>query len=121
MITGSIVAIVTPMNADGSLDLEAFRNLVDFHIREKTDAIVVVGTTGESPTVDVDEHCLLIEQAVKHAGGRIPIIAVTAHALKGDRERYLASGMDGYVSKPLSPEALKAEMLRCMAAVQAPA
>ena len=77
MITGSIVAIVTPMNSDGRLDLDAFRNLVDFHIREKTDAIVVVGTTGESPTVDVDEHCLLIEQAVKHAGGRIPIIAGT--------------------------------------------
>jgi 4-hydroxy-tetrahydrodipicolinate synthase len=77
MITGSIVAIVTPMNADGSLDLEAFRNLVDFHIREKTDAIVVVGTTGESPTVDVDEHCQLIEIAVKHSAGRIPIIAGT--------------------------------------------
>ena len=77
MITGSIVAIVTPMHADGSLDLEAFRNLVDFHIREKTDAIVVVGTTGESPTVDVDEHCQLIEIAVKHSGGRIPIIAGT--------------------------------------------
>jgi 4-hydroxy-tetrahydrodipicolinate synthase len=77
MITGSIVAIVTPMNADGTLDLEAFRNLVDFHIREKTDAIVVVGTTGESPTVDVDEHCQLIEIAVKHSAGRIPIIAGT--------------------------------------------
>ncbi len=77
MITGSIVAIVTPMNADGSLDLEAFRNLVDFHIREKTDAIVVVGTTGESPTVDVDEHCQLIEIAVEHSAGRIPIIAGT--------------------------------------------
>jgi 4-hydroxy-tetrahydrodipicolinate synthase len=77
MITGSIVAIVTPMNADGSLDLDAFRNLVDFHIREKTDAIVVVGTTGESPTVDVDEHCQLIEIAVQHSAGRIPIIAGT--------------------------------------------
>lgn len=77
MITGSIVAIVTPMNADGSLDLAAFRNLVDFHIREKTDAIVVVGTTGESPTVDVDEHCQLIEIAVQHSAGRIPIIAGT--------------------------------------------
>ena len=77
MITGSIVAIVTPMQADGSLDLEAFRNLVDFHIREKTDAIVVVGTTGESPTVDVDEHCQLIEIAVAHTPGRIPIIAGT--------------------------------------------
>lgn len=77
MITGSIVAIVTPMHDDGSLDLEAFRNLVDFHIREKTDAIVVVGTTGESPTVDVDEHCQLIEIAVKHSAGRIPIIAGT--------------------------------------------
>ena len=77
MITGSIVAIVTPMHDDGSLDLAAFRNLVDFHIREKTDAIVVVGTTGESPTVDVDEHCQLIEIAVKHSAGRIPIIAGT--------------------------------------------
>ncbi len=77
MITGSIVAIVTPMHEDGSLDLEAFRNLVDFHIREKTDAIVVVGTTGESPTVDVDEHCQLIEIAVAHSAGRIPIIAGT--------------------------------------------
>jgi hypothetical protein len=76
MITGSIVAIVTPMHEDGSLDLVAFRALIDFHIAEGTDAIVVVGTTGESPTVDVEEHELLIQVAVEHAAGRVPIIAV---------------------------------------------
>jgi 4-hydroxy-tetrahydrodipicolinate synthase len=77
MITGSIVAIVTPMHEDGSLDLPALRNLVDFHVREGTDAIVIVGTTGESPTVDVDEHCELIRVTVDHAAGRIPVIAGT--------------------------------------------
>ena len=77
MITGSIVAIVTPMHEDGSLDLAAFRALIDFHIEAGTDAIVVVGTTGESPTVDVEEHELLIAEAVKHAGKRVPIIAGT--------------------------------------------
>ena len=77
MITGSIVAIVTPMHEDGSLDLEAFRALIDFHIAAGTDAIVVVGTTGESPTVDVEEHELLIAEAVKHARQRVPIIAGT--------------------------------------------
>ena len=77
MITGSIVAIVTPMHEDGSLDLNSQRNLVDFHVREGTDAIVVVGTTGESPTVDVEEHCELIRVTVDHAAGRIPIIAGT--------------------------------------------
>ncbi len=77
MIKGSIVAIVTPMHEDGSLDLPAFRGLIDFHIAEGTDAIVVVGTTGESPTVDVEEHGLLISEAVKHAAKRIPIIAGT--------------------------------------------
>lgn len=77
MITGSIVAIVTPMHADGSLDLDAFRSLIDFHITEGTDAIVVVGTTGESPTVDVEEHEQLIQVAVEHAAKRIPIIAGT--------------------------------------------
>lgn len=77
MITGSLVAIVTPMHEDGSLDLEAFRALIDFHIAEGTDAIVVVGTTGESPTVDVEEHELLIAEAVKHANRRVPIIAGT--------------------------------------------
>jgi 4-hydroxy-tetrahydrodipicolinate synthase len=77
MIKGSIVAIVTPMQEDGSLDLAAFRVLIDFHIAEGTDAIVVVGTTGESPTVNVEEHELLIAEAVKHVAGRIPVIAGT--------------------------------------------
>ena len=77
MIKGSLVAIVTPMQEDGSLDLPAFRGLIDFHISEGSDAIVVVGTTGESPTVDVEEHELLIAEAVKHANKRIPIIAGT--------------------------------------------
>ncbi len=77
MIKGSLVAIVTPMLEDGSLDLPAFRALIDFHIAQGTDGIVVVGTTGESPTVDVVEHELLIAEAVKHAAGRIPIIAGT--------------------------------------------
>jgi 4-hydroxy-tetrahydrodipicolinate synthase len=77
MITGSIVAIVTPMHADGSLDLPALRRLVDFHVQEGTDAIVVVGTTGESPTVTVDEHCELIRVTVEQAAGRVPVIAGT--------------------------------------------
>jgi 4-hydroxy-tetrahydrodipicolinate synthase len=77
MITGSIVAIVTPMLADGSLDFERLRRLIDWHVREGTDGIVIVGTTGESPTVDWDEHCQLIRVAVEHAAGRIPVIAGT--------------------------------------------
>jgi 4-hydroxy-tetrahydrodipicolinate synthase len=77
MLTGSLVAIVTPMHADGSLDLDRFRRLVDFHVREGTDGIVVVGTTGESPTVDWDEHRLLIKTAVDHVAGRVPVIAGT--------------------------------------------
>ena len=77
MITGSIVAIVTPMHADGSLDVPGLRRLVDFHVQEGTDAIVIVGTTGESPTVSFDEHCQLIRVAVDQAAGRIPEIAGT--------------------------------------------
>ena len=76
-ITGSIVAIVSPMHEDGSLDLPAMRKLVDFHVAEGTDAIVVVGTTGESPTVDVEEHHLLIKTVIEQAAGRIPVIAGT--------------------------------------------
>ena len=76
-ITGSIVAIVTPMHEDGSLDLPCLRKLIDFHVQEGTDAIVIEGTTGESPTVDVEEHQELIRVAVDHAAGRIPVIAGT--------------------------------------------
>src|SRR5690242_6240150 len=77
MITGSLVAIVTPMKPDGALDLAGFRKLIDWHVAEGTDGIVVVGTTGESPTVDFDEHKELIRLAVEHSRGRIPIIAGT--------------------------------------------
>jgi len=77
MITGSLVAIVTPMLEDGRLDIARFRKLIDWHVAEGTDGIVVVGTTGESPTVDFDEHKELIRIAVEHAHGRIPVIAGT--------------------------------------------
>ncbi|MCB1983820.1 MAG: 4-hydroxy-tetrahydrodipicolinate synthase [Burkholderiales bacterium] len=77
MFKGSLVAIVTPMFEDGKLDLESFRALIDFHIEQGTDGIVVVGTTGESPTVDFEEHHLLMQTAVDHSAGRIPIIAGT--------------------------------------------
>jgi 4-hydroxy-tetrahydrodipicolinate synthase len=77
MITGSLVAIVTPMLEDGRLDIPRFKSLIDWHIAEGTDGIVVVGTTGESPTVGFDEHKELIHVAVAHAAGRIPIVAGT--------------------------------------------
>lgn len=77
LIKGSIPAIVTPMQADGSLDVTALKRLLDWHIAEGSDGIVVVGTTGESPTVDFAEHCLLIETTVQHVAGRIPVIAGT--------------------------------------------
>jgi len=76
-LQGSLVAIVTPMQEDGALDLEGFRRLIDWHIEEGTDGIVVVGTTGESPTVDWDEHRLLIKTAVDHVAKRVPVIAGT--------------------------------------------
>lgn len=77
MLTGSLVAIATPMTDEGGLDLDAFRRLVEFHIKEGTQGIIAVGTTGESPTVDFDEHCLLIRTAVEQAAGRVPVIAGT--------------------------------------------
>jgi len=77
MLTGSIVAIVTPMLENGALDLDCLRQLIDWHVAEGTKGIVVAGTTGESPTVDFDEHCLLIRTAVDHAAGRVPIVAGT--------------------------------------------
>lgn len=77
MITGSLPAIATPMHDDGSLDLPRLRSYVEWHIAEGSDALVMVGTTGESPTVDVEEHCLLIQTAVEQSAGRVPVIAGT--------------------------------------------
>jgi 4-hydroxy-tetrahydrodipicolinate synthase len=74
-IVGSIVALVTPMHDDGSVDYAALRRLIDWHVAEGTACIVVVGTTGESPTVAVPEHCEIIRVAVEHAAGRVPIMA----------------------------------------------
>ena len=76
-ILGSIVAIVSPMHEDGSLDLDALRHLLDWHVEQGTHGIVIVGTSGESPTVNVQEHCELIQVAVDHINGRIPVIAGT--------------------------------------------
>ncbi|MDB4138202.1 4-hydroxy-tetrahydrodipicolinate synthase [Methylophilaceae bacterium] len=77
MFQGSIVALVTPMNKDGSLDIKSFNNLLDFHVQNKSDGVVVVGTSGEAPTIDFDEHISLINKAVKFIRGRIPVIAGT--------------------------------------------
>lgn len=77
MLQGCFVAVVTPMFDDGSLDLDALRTLIDLHVDAGTEGIVIVGTTGESPTVDVAEHCLLIETTVEHAKGRLAIVAGT--------------------------------------------
>ena len=77
MFQGSIVALVTPMNPDGSIDIGNFKSLLDFHIDNKTDGVVVLGTTGECPTVDFNEHTFLIKEAVSHISGRMPVIAGT--------------------------------------------
>jgi 4-hydroxy-tetrahydrodipicolinate synthase len=77
MFHGSMVALVTPMFDDGSLDFESLDRLIEFHVENKTDAIIAVGTTGESATLDEEEHCTTIKRAVKTAAGRIPIIAGT--------------------------------------------
>ena len=74
-LTGSIPALVTPMLEDGSVDYDTLRKLIDWHIAEGTDAIGVVGTTGESPTVNVEEHCEIIRVSVQQAKGRVPIMA----------------------------------------------
>ncbi len=74
-ITGSIVALVTPFHPDGSVDYPTLRKLIDWHIAEGTDCIGVVGTTGESPTVSVEEHCEIIRVSVEQAAGRVPIMA----------------------------------------------
>ncbi|MBI3771131.1 MAG: 4-hydroxy-tetrahydrodipicolinate synthase [Gammaproteobacteria bacterium] len=77
MFRGSMVALVTPMQDDGALDYEALERLVEFHVESGTDAIVSVGTTGESPTLDEKEHCEVIRKTVLFARGRVPVIAGT--------------------------------------------
>ena len=77
MIQGSIPALVTPMNEDGSLDLASLRKLVEYHIEQGTNGIVAVGTTGESATLDMEEHCEVIRVVVEQVNGRIPVIAGT--------------------------------------------
>jgi 4-hydroxy-tetrahydrodipicolinate synthase len=76
-IVGSIVALVTPMHEDGSIDYDGLRRLIDWHIAEGTDCLGVVGTTGESPTVSVEEHCEIIRVSVEQAAGRVPVMAGT--------------------------------------------
>src|SRR5690625_3270292 len=71
----SLVALITPMFPDGTLDFAAYKKLIDWHVDQGTDGIVVVGTSGESPTVDMDEHAQLIRVAVEHAAGRLPVVA----------------------------------------------
>ncbi len=83
-IVGSIVALVTPMHEDGTVDFDALRRLIDWHIVEGTDCIGVVGTTGESPTVSMQENCEIIRCAVQHAAGRVPIMAGTGANATGE-------------------------------------
>ena len=77
MLKGSLVALITPMNQDGSINYEQLHDLIDWHIENGTDGIVAVGTTGESATLPVEEHLAVIEATVKHVNKRIPVIAGT--------------------------------------------
>ena len=77
MFHGSIVALVTPMNPDGSIDFASYLKLLEFHINNNSDGVVVIGTTGEAPTIDFDEHVTLIQEAVNFVDGKIPVIAGT--------------------------------------------
>ena len=102
MFTGSMVAVATPMNEDGSIDFESYDNLIEFHIENKTDAIVPVGTTGESATIDHKEHCEIVSFVVNKVANRIPVIAgtganSTSEAIALTKYAYEA-GVDGCLS-----------------------
>ena len=96
MFQGSLVAIVTPMFEDGRLDIPALNALIDFHVDQGSDGIVIVGTTGESPTVDFEEHCLLIKTAVNQVNGRVPVIAGTG-AYQQDEAKQITHSSPGTV------------------------
>ena len=102
MFTGSMVAVATPMNEDGSIDYDSYENLIEFHIENKTDAIVPVGTTGESATIDHNEHCEIVSFVVDKVSKRIPVIAgtganSTSEAIALTKHAYDA-GVDGCLS-----------------------
>ena len=102
MFTGSMVAVATPMNEDGSIDYDSYENLIEFHIENKTDAIVPVGTTGESATFEHDEHCEIVSFVVDKVSKRIPVIAgtganSTSEAIALTKYAYEA-GVDGCLS-----------------------
>ena len=102
MFTGSMVAVATPMNEDGSIDYDSYENLIEFHIENKTDAIVPVGTTGESATINHDEHCEIVSFVVDKVSKRIPVIAgtganSTSEAIALTKHAYNA-GVDGCLS-----------------------
>jgi 4-hydroxy-tetrahydrodipicolinate synthase len=102
MLTGSLVALVTPMRADGQLDIDALNRLIEFHISNGTDGLVVVGTTGESATLTMDEHIALVQATVKQTAKRVPVIAGagsnnTAHAI-GLARQLQALGADMLLS-----------------------
>ncbi|NKF52571.1 4-hydroxy-tetrahydrodipicolinate synthase [Shewanella sp. WXL01] len=115
MINGSIVALITPMNSDGTVDYESLQRLVEFHIEQGTDAIVAVGTTGESATLPTKEHVEVVRQTVKFAAGRIPVIGgnganATAEAIEltqsmQDYGVVAMLGVTPYYNKP-SPKGL---------------
>ncbi len=129
MIEGSIVAIVTPMQPQGAIDYEAFDKLIEWHISSGTDAIVVVGTTGESPTLTVDEHCSVVGHCVSRVAGRIPVIAGTGSNSTEEAIFYTRSAKEHganacllvtpYYNKP-SQEGLYQHFKRIAAAVDIP-
>ena len=123
-LTGSIVAIVTPMQEGGGLDLGALKGLIDWHIAEGTAGIVIVGTTGESPTVTVEEHQLLIRTAVEHAAGRVPVIAgvganATAEAIALTRYAHSVGASMGLSVAPYYNKPTQEGLYRHFAAIAA--
>ncbi|MGS0689135.1 4-hydroxy-tetrahydrodipicolinate synthase [Shewanella sp. 0m-4] len=129
MIYGSIVALITPMNSDGTVDYKSLESLVEYHIAQGTDAIVAVGTTGESATLPAKEHIAVVEQTVKFAAGRLPIIGgnganATAEAIeltKGLSNTGVAAmlGVTPYYNKP-TPKGLIAHYTAVAASTDVP-
>ncbi|MBW8184778.1 4-hydroxy-tetrahydrodipicolinate synthase [Shewanella nanhaiensis] len=129
MINGSIVALITPMNSDGSVDYKSLEQLVEYHVTEGTDAIVAVGTTGESATLPIPEHIEVVSQTVKFAAGRLPVIGgnggnATAEAIeltKAQSKLGVAAmlGVTPYYNKP-SPKGIIAHYKAVAASTDVP-